>query len=73
VYASQDHKPVYGLSLVLLVWTNGTARIPLGLRFWHKGGPSKYALALELLRYARNRLAAPSLCCSMPGIPPEPS
>jgi putative transposase len=56
VYSSQDHKPVYGLSLVLLVWTNGTVRIPMGMRFWHKGGPSKYALALELLSYARNRL-----------------
>ena len=56
VYSSQDHKPIYGLSLVLLVWTNGTVRIPLGRRFWHKGGPSKYALALELLSYARNRL-----------------
>jgi putative transposase len=56
VYSSQDHKPVYGLSLVLLVWTNGTVRLPLGMRFWHKGGPSKYALALELLSYARNRL-----------------
>jgi DDE superfamily endonuclease len=56
VYSSQDHKPVYGLSLVLLVWTNGTVRIPLGMRCWHKGGPSKYALALELRSYARHRL-----------------
>jgi hypothetical protein len=56
VYSSQDHKPVYGLSLVLLVRTNGTVRIPLGVRFWHKGGPSKYDLALELLSDARHRL-----------------
>jgi hypothetical protein len=56
VYSSQDRKAVYGLSLVLLVWTNGTVRIPLGMRLWHKGGPSKYALALDLLSYARNRL-----------------
>jgi putative transposase len=56
VYSSQEHKPVYGLSLVLLVWTNGILRIPLGVRLWHKGGPSKYALALELLSFARNRL-----------------
>jgi len=56
VYSSRDHRPVYGLSLVLLVWTNGTVRLPLGLRIWHKGGPSKYDLALELLSYARNRL-----------------
>jgi hypothetical protein len=56
VYSSQVHHSVYGLSLVLLVWTNGTVRLPLGMRLWHKGGPSKYTLALELLSYARNRL-----------------
>jgi len=56
VYSSQHRKAVYGLSLVLLVWTNGTVWIPLGMRRWHKGGPSKYALALDLLSYARNRL-----------------
>jgi hypothetical protein len=56
VFSSQEHKPVYGLSLVLLVWTNGALRIPLGLRLWRKGGPSKHELALDLLSYARNRL-----------------
>lgn len=56
VYSSQERKPVYGLSLVLLVWTNGTLRIPLSMRLWRRGGPSKYELALELLSYARNRL-----------------
>jgi putative transposase len=56
VFSSQARKPVYGLSLVLLVWTNGTLRIPLSMRLWDKGGPSKYVLALELLSYARNRL-----------------
>jgi putative transposase len=56
VFASQERKPVYGLSLVLLVWTNGTLRLPLGMRLWRTGGASKYALALELLSYARNRL-----------------
>jgi putative transposase len=56
VFSSQERKPVYGFSLVLLVWTNGTLRLPLGLRLWRKAGPSKYDLALELLSYARNRL-----------------
>src|SRR5499426_1183782 len=56
VFSSQERKPVYGLSLVLLVWTNGTLRIPLGMRLWRQGGPSKYELALELLSYARHRL-----------------
>jgi putative transposase len=56
VFSSQERRPVYGFSLVLLVWTDGTLRIPLGVRLWRKGGPSKYELALELLSYARNRL-----------------
>jgi hypothetical protein len=41
VFSSQERKPVYGLSLVLLVWTNGPLRIPLGMRLWRKGGASK--------------------------------
>jgi hypothetical protein len=56
VFSSQERKPVYGLCLVLLVWTDGTLRIPLGMRLWREGGPSKYDLALALLSYARNRL-----------------
>jgi hypothetical protein len=56
VFSSQERRPVYGFSLVLLVWTDGQLRLPLGLRLWHRGGPSKYVLALELLSYARNRL-----------------
>jgi hypothetical protein len=56
VFSSQERRPVYGLALVLLVWTDGTLRVPLGVRLWRKGGPSKYELALELLSYARHRL-----------------
>jgi hypothetical protein len=56
VFSSQERRPVQGFSLVLLIWTNGTLRVPLGIRLWRKGGPSKYELALELLSYARNRL-----------------
>jgi putative transposase len=56
VWSSKQHKVVFGVSLVLLVWTDGQVRIPVGYRVWHKGGPSKVDLALELLSYARNRL-----------------
>jgi DDE family transposase len=56
VFSSPERRPVSGFSLVLLVWTNGTLRIPLGLRLWHHGGPSKSVPALELLSSARNRL-----------------
>jgi putative transposase len=55
VFSSQERRPVYGFSLVLLVWTDGRRRIPLGLRLWHRGGPSQSELALEWLGYARNR------------------
>jgi DDE superfamily endonuclease len=56
VFSSTERRPVYGLALVLLVWTAGTLRIPLSRRLWRKGGPSKDALALELLSSVRNRL-----------------
>ena len=56
VWSNKDRKVLFGVSVVLLVWTDGQVRIPLAFRVWHKGGPSKYDLALELLSYARNRL-----------------
>jgi hypothetical protein len=40
VFSSQAPKPVYGCSVVLLGWTHGTRRLPLGIRLWPKGGPS---------------------------------
>ena len=56
VWSSKQRKVVFGVSIVLLVWTDGQVRIPLAFRLWHKGGASKFDLALELLSYARNRL-----------------
>jgi hypothetical protein len=56
VWSNKDRKVLFGVSVVLLVWTDGQVRIPLAFRVWHKGGTSKYDLALELLSYARNRL-----------------
>jgi hypothetical protein len=51
VFASRERRPVYGFSLVLLVWADGRGRIPLGLRLWRKGGPSKYELRRQVLRH----------------------
>jgi Transposase DDE domain len=56
VWSNKERKVLFGVSVVLLVWTDGQIRIPLAFRVWHKGGASKYDLALELLSYARNRL-----------------
>jgi hypothetical protein len=56
VFSSQEHQPLDGFSVVLLIWTEGRVRSPLGIRLWHQGGPSQYVLALELLSSARTRL-----------------
>jgi hypothetical protein len=42
--------------VVLLIWTDGTVHIPLGIRRWPKGGPSQEAFAWALLSDARHRL-----------------
>ena len=55
-YSHTHKKPVWGVPIVLLVWGDGTHRVPLGYRVWKKGGLSKIDLALELLSYARNQL-----------------
>jgi hypothetical protein len=34
-------KPVWGMQVVLLLWTNGKGKVPLGVRIGRKGGPSK--------------------------------
>lgn len=49
-------KYAYGYEAVLLIWTNGKIRVPLGVRIKRKGGKTKIELALELLSFARNRL-----------------
>jgi DDE family transposase len=56
VWSSKHNKVVFGIPVVLLVWTNGQVRIPLAFRIWQKAGPSKFDLTLELLSYARNHL-----------------
>jgi hypothetical protein len=84
VWSSKPHKVVFGVSVVLLVWTDGQSRIPVAFRVWHKGGLSKFDLALELLSYARNRLQCrpqfvlfdswyPSKYCAPPHLIPHES
>ena len=49
VWSNKDRTGLFGVSVVLLVWTDGQVRLPLAFRVWHKGGASKSDLALELL------------------------
>lgn len=55
IYSSSLEKTVYGYCTVTLIWTDGTIRIPIGIRLWRKD-KTKIELALELLSYARNQL-----------------
>lgn len=60
VWSSSVGKPVWGMQVVLLLGTDGKWKVPLGIRIWRKGGPSKGALAIELLRQARRRGLQPA-------------
>jgi len=66
VWSSRVGKPVWGMQVVLVLWTQGKWKVPLGMRIWHKGGPSKVAWAIGLLCQARRRGRQPAsvLCDS---------
>src|ERR1044071_2611343 len=48
-----------GMQVVLLVWTDGHRKIPVGIRLWQKGGKSKVVLAKELIQEAFDRGLCP--------------
>jgi hypothetical protein len=52
VWSSSAGHIVRGMQAVLLIWTDGHIKVPVGMRLWQKGGASKVALAEELLREA---------------------
>jgi putative transposase len=66
VWSSSRGKPVWGMQVVLLLWTDGKWKVPLGVRVWRKGGPSKMELAIGLLSQAQGRGLEPAyvLCDS---------
>lgn len=60
VWDSSLGKSVLGMSVVLLIWTDGKKKVPVGLRVWKKGGKSKIKLAKELLIKARKNGLSPA-------------
>ena len=54
VYWDWDHsekRHVFGQRLVLVIWTDGSCRIPVGFGFWHKkGARPKYRTKNEIAR-----------------------
>ena len=59
IWDSTISKKVFGMNVVMLIWTDGKRRIPLGIRIWQKGGKSKLKLAEEMLREAHRRGLSP--------------
>jgi DDE family transposase len=55
VWSSTHGRVLRGHQVVLLLWTDGQVRVPLGVRLWKKGGYSKVELAQQLLREAERR------------------
>jgi putative transposase len=53
VWSSSVGKPVWGMQVVMLFWTDGKWKVPLGIRLWRKGGPSKIEWAIGLLSQAQ--------------------
>jgi hypothetical protein len=60
VWDSSLGKSVLGMNVVLLIWTDGNKKVPVGLRVWQKGGKSKVKLAKELLIKAKSNGISPA-------------
>lgn len=54
VYSGKFKRKMPGITVVLLLWTDGNVRIPLSLKIWEKGGKTKPELAYEMLSNIRN-------------------
>ena len=59
VWSSTAGSVRLGMQVVLLVWTDGHRKIPVGMRLWQKGGKSKVVLATELIQEAADRGLCP--------------
>jgi hypothetical protein len=49
VWSSRVGKPIWGRQVVLLLWTNGKWKVPVGRRIWRTGGPSKVEFAMGVV------------------------
>lgn len=63
VWSSTAGKVVRGTQVVLLIWTDGRLKVPVGMRVWRSSGKSKVELAAEMLREAKERAMSPKYVC----------
>jgi putative transposase len=60
VWSSSAGHITQGMQVVLLIWTDGYWKIPIGMRLWRKGEKSKIELASEMLTEAAKRGLQPN-------------
>ena len=60
VWSSSAGHITQGMQVVLLIWTDGYWKLPVGMRLWRKGEKSKVELANELLSEAAERGLQPN-------------
>jgi len=60
VYSSSLKKTLQGINIVMILWTNGVVKVPLGIKVWVKGRHSKIVLASKMLRWAKKLGFKPS-------------
>jgi hypothetical protein len=60
IWCGSVSKVLLGMQVVLLIWTDGNWKVPIGIRLWRKGGLSKVELAKELLIEAATRGIKPN-------------
>jgi len=60
-YSGREHKPVRGIGLLTLIWTNGLVAVPVNYRIYDKGtdGKSKHTHARDLLTWAKGQGFSP--------------
>jgi hypothetical protein len=55
VHSSKEGRRVWGLCLVVLMWSNGTVTVPIAFRLWKPGSTTRPNIALDLLKWAKKR------------------
>jgi hypothetical protein len=60
VWSSTSGHITQGMQVALLIWTDGSWKIPIGMRLWRKGEKSNVDLATEMLREASERGIKPN-------------
>jgi hypothetical protein len=60
VYSSSLKKTLQGINIVMILWTNGVVKVPLGIKVWVKGRHSKIVLASKMLRWTKTLGFKPS-------------